>query len=173
MSARPLEAGAPDGSSGGRLLKTERILVASHGTEGARAAEALALSLCPPGGSLFHLIVVPDFWKGMMGDDWLNNASTRIRFGTYVEDQLAADVAVEVSRFAAEAAARGFDCDHEAAFGKPAECLLDLAGRHACDLVVLGARRPPDVTGYHSRLDLDLLSRCLTTPLLVAPHPRR
>jgi hypothetical protein len=25
--------------------------------------------------------VVPDLWKGMLGDDWLNNAVTQARFG--------------------------------------------------------------------------------------------
>jgi hypothetical protein len=51
------------------------ILLASHGTPGARAAEAAAFDLCAQEGRVHHLVVVPDFWKGMLGDDWLNNAA--------------------------------------------------------------------------------------------------
>lgn len=51
------------------------ILLASHGTPGARAAERAAFDLCAADGRLCHLVIVPDFWKGMLGDDWLNNAA--------------------------------------------------------------------------------------------------
>ena len=68
------------------------ILLASHGTPGARAAERVALDLCAPGGRLHHLVVVPDFWKGMLGDDWLNNAAVHVRFGRYVENQLEREI---------------------------------------------------------------------------------
>ena len=74
----------------------QKILLASHGTDGAKAAETQALDLCArqsPKPSIHHLLVVPDFWKGMMGDDWLNNAVTQIRFGKYVENQLANEAA--------------------------------------------------------------------------------
>jgi hypothetical protein len=69
----------------------QRVLVASHGTDGARAAETLALASCAPGATLHHLYVVPDLWRGMMGDDWLNNVRTRIRFGDYLEGELASE----------------------------------------------------------------------------------
>lgn len=60
-------------------MNPKKILCASHGTEGARAAEDQALGFCHSDVTLHHLIVVPDFWKGMMGDDWLNNAATQER----------------------------------------------------------------------------------------------
>ena len=95
-----------------------KIILASHGTAGARAAEDVALALCAENGAtLLHLLVVPDFWKdifvvpdfwkGMMGDDWLNNAVTRIRFGDYVENQLAGDAAGEIDRLAKAAESLG------------------------------------------------------------------
>ena len=71
------------------MLKADRVLLASHGTPGARAAERAALALAAPAATIFHLVVVPDLWKGMMGDDWLNNASTRAAYGRHVESQLA------------------------------------------------------------------------------------
>ncbi len=54
------------------MMTTNNILLASHGTEGAIAAEKMALSLCEKGARLHHLLVVPTLWEGMTGDDWLN-----------------------------------------------------------------------------------------------------
>ena len=64
------------------------ILLASHGTEGAMAAEKMALILCNKGAKLHHLIVVPTLWEGITGDDWLNNGSTRDTFRRYLETEL-------------------------------------------------------------------------------------
>ena len=60
------------------------VLLASHGTDGAKAAEKMALQVCEKGARLHHLLVVPSFWKGMTGDDWLNNGSTRDNFRRYL-----------------------------------------------------------------------------------------
>jgi nucleotide-binding universal stress UspA family protein len=149
----------------------DQVLVASHGTPGARAAEALALSLCAPGGVLHHLLVVPDLWKGMMGDDWLNNARTRIAFGDYLEGQLGREVAEQLQRMEREAAGRGVLHRPEVRQGKPADCLLAFSAQIECELVVIGAPRPKGAAGLRSRLDLDAAVRGLRMPLLVAPHP--
>jgi hypothetical protein len=55
---------APDLFFNPLTMNPKNILCASHGTDGARAAEAAALELCGTGTALHHLIVVPDFWKG-------------------------------------------------------------------------------------------------------------
>jgi len=151
-----------------------KLALASHGTAGARAAEAVALDLCADSGAaLHHLFVVPDFWKGMMGDDWLNNAVTQIRFGRYVENQLARETAEEVDRLTAAADARGITITTDVRLGKPAACLLDHCARVQPDIVVIGAPRPKGVSGFRSRMALDPLVRGLTAPLIIAPHPGR
>src|SRR3989344_8709381 len=104
------------------MLNPKHILLASHGTEGARAAEKLAYSFCGPGTTLHHLIVVPDFWKGMQGDDWLNNASTRATFGRYVESQLEQEIRVHIKRMQRETARRKIRYDYEIVQGKPTVC---------------------------------------------------
>jgi nucleotide-binding universal stress UspA family protein len=152
-------------------VRHDSVLLASHGTPGARAAEALALSLCAPGGTLHHLLVVPDLWKGMMGDDWLNNARTRIRFGDYLEAQLGREVEEQLQRVEREAAARGVVHHAEVRQGKPADCLVAFAAQVACGLVVIGAPRPKGEPGLRSRLDLETAVRGLRSPLLIAPHP--
>lgn len=149
-----------------------RVLLASHGTPGARAAEALALSLCAPGGTILHLLVIPDLWKGMMGDDWLNNARTRIAFGDYLEGQLGREVAEELRRVERDTTGRGLGYRAELRLGKPADCLIAFSREVDCELVVIGSPRPRGAAGLRSRLDLEAAARGLAIPLVIAPHPR-
>jgi len=147
------------------------IVLASHGTPGGQAAERVALSLCAYGASLAQLVVVPDFWKGMMGDDWLNNASTREVYGKHVEHQIEAEIAVQVERVRTQALQLGLRYQCRTVLGKPAECLLAYSLELAPELVVIGAPRPKGVSGLRSRMQLDTLVKALAAPLLVVPHP--
>jgi nucleotide-binding universal stress UspA family protein len=153
------------------MLKPKKILLASHGTKGARAADRLALSLCGPQTVLFHLVVVPDFWKGMMGDDWLNNAATRDVFGKYVETQLEGEVRKHIDKVRKQAIKRKTQYKPEIVLGKPAEHLLERVRRGGVDLVVTGAPRPKGVAGLRSRMLTDQLMKSLKIPLLIAPFP--
>jgi len=153
------------------MLKPKHILLASHGTDGARAAEKLAYAFCQPKTTLHHLIVVPDLWKGVMGDDWLNNASTRATFGRYVESQLEQEIRTHIKRMLRETAKRKIHYDYEIVQGKPVECLMQRAAKGPVDLIVLGAPRPRGQTGLRSRMLDEKLFRSLRVPVLVAPQP--
>lgn len=154
------------------ILRANRVLLASHGTPGARAAERMALDVAAPAATIFHLVVVPDFWKGMMGDDWLNNASTRAAYGRHVESQIAREI--EAHRDALEREVRSGGRRYEAhiVLGKPDEALLEYAAAIEPDLVVIGTRRPAGTPGLRSRIRLEKLAGVLKAPLLVVPHPR-
>jgi len=154
------------------MLKTRHILLASHGTDGARAAEKAALALCPAGGTLHHLIVVPDFWKGMMGDDWLNNAMTQDAYGRYVESQLEDEILSHVRRLQKLATKRRIRYRTDMVLGKPTDCLIERAKRAGLNLVVMGSPRPRGKAGLRSRMDTDKLVRALRVPLLIIPHPK-
>jgi nucleotide-binding universal stress UspA family protein len=154
------------------MLKLKHILLASHGTEGARAAEKLAYAICQPATRLHHLIVVPDLWKGAMGDDWLNNASTREVFGRYVESLLEDEIRIHIKRMLRETRKRKIRYDYEIVQGKPTECLLHRVARGPVDLIVLGAPRAHDKTGLRSRMLDEKLFKSLKTPVLVASQPR-
>ena len=150
------------------------ILLASHDTEGARAAEAEALARARAAGAGLHLlVVVPEFWQGMCGDDWLNNAATRDRFGKYVESQLEREIRAHVERLDGEARAAGVSLSVEVRQGDPATCLVDAARAAPSDLVVIGAPRPKGLPGYRSRMKIEILVQGLGQPLLVVPHPAR
>lgn len=155
-------------------MKVKKILLASHGTVGARSAEQFALDLCfENNASLHQLLVVPDFWKGMMGDDWLNNAVTQSRFGDYVESQLARETAEELERLAQTCEQAGVSYSNTVRLGKPGACLMNLVDQENFDLVIIGSPRPRGVSGYRSRMDLELLARSLTIPLMVVPYPQQ
>ena len=147
-------------------------MLASHGTEGARAAERKVLDLCTNGVHVTHLLVVPEFWKDMLGDDWLNNSSTRKRFEHYLETELGNEVDGHIRRVRDRLVSSGADTTHEVVLGRPDRCLVDVCERTAFDLVVMGSPRPRGTTGLHSRMATRHVDHRLKTPQLVVPHPR-
>ena len=81
----------------------------------------MALALAAPAATIFHLVVVPDFWKGMMGDDWLNNASTRAAYGRHVESQLAREIEEHRAALEEEIRRSGKRYEAHVVLGKPEE----------------------------------------------------
>lgn len=153
------------------MKNLKHILLVSHGTEGARAAEKAAYALCGPRTLLHHLIVVPDFWKGMMGDDWLNNASTRDTYGKYVESELEGEVRKHVRKIRRETEKRHIRYQEEIVFGKPVDCLMERAKKGSFDLVVMGSPRPKGKLGLRSRMLSERLLKLIDVPVLIVPYP--
>ena len=148
-----------------------RLLLASHDTIGSRAAEQQALEIAEDDGTIHHLVVVPDFWKGMRGDDWLNNVATQDRFARYLESELEQEIGAHVSRLGAAVRQRGIAYKAIIRQGDPTQCILEAARESGCGMVVTGAPRPKGVQGYRCRVDLERLVRGLAVPLLIVPHP--
>jgi nucleotide-binding universal stress UspA family protein len=155
------------------MKNLKSILLAHHGTAGAMLAETLAMEMAIPGQTeIVHLMVVPDLWEGMQGDDWLNNASTRDTFGDYVEGILEADVKKQLKALEARCAERGIAYKPVMRQGDPAECLLETAAKEGVSVVVIGPPRPKGVTGLRSRMDLEKLARGLQIPLMMAARAK-
>jgi len=147
----------------------DTLLLGHHGTEGACRAETLAFQLAVPGRTrIVHLLVVPDFWAGMQGDDWLNNASTRDVFARYVEGMLEKDAADQVAALEARCAEAGFEYGSVVRFGDPTQCLLEAASARAASAVVIGPPRPRGVPGFRSGVDLTALVREIRAPVFIA-----
>ena len=154
------------------MQEYKKILLASHGTKGAMAAEEQAISLCGKDSSIDHLEIVPDFWKGMMGDDWLNNASTQQVFGQYVENQLQQEIQQRIDVLRDKVEAAGIRYTPFVKLGKPADCLIEQDAANTYDLIIIGSPRPRGEEGYRSRMQLEPLIKSLTAPLLIIPFPR-
>ena len=163
---------APEIDRGRRSpFRVKCLLLASHDTDGARAAEQAALAAVEPGGCLHHLVIVPEFWRSMTGDGWRINASTEHAFCDYLEGQIDAEIRGHLSRVHAEARSRGLDYSARSEVGPLAETLIRIANAGEFELVMIGAPRPRRVGGLRSRMDLTALSRGLRVPLIVVPRP--
>lgn len=152
-------------------LLAKHILLASHGTQGARAAEEIAMSVCCKGGTIHHLIVVPSFWQGMTGDDWLNNGSTRDVFRRYLEDELGREVDEHCERIHENARQHELSYVKEIILGEPEKTLINSSQKASFDLVVLGSPRPKDKKGLRSRMLTKNVMHTITAPLLIVPYP--
>lgn len=149
-----------------------QILLASHGTEGAMAAEQAAIKVCcEQGAHLHHLIVVPTLWQGMTGDDWLNNGSTRDTFRRYLESEIGKEVDEHIARVKQMAEEQGLKYSKKIVLGEPDECLLSASEQEQYDLVVMGSPRPRGKPGLRSRMMTKPLTRALKTPVLMVPFP--
>ncbi len=152
-------------------LRAASVLLASHDTTGGQAAERAALDALEVGGSLHHLVIVPEFWQSITGDGWRINASTEHQFCDYLEGQIEREILEHLGRVNARARARGIRYSAGSKHGRLEDCLIAASREGAYDLVVIGAPRPKGQPGFRSRIDLDKLTRGLRVPLVVIPHP--
>lgn len=150
---------------------SKHILLSSHGTVGAQAAERMVFELCTQGTAIHHLIVVPELWKGMMGDDWLNNGVTRDRYARYLESELGREIDEHCERIRNQAKEKGAHYSSEIVLGKPDQCLINACNDTAYDLVVIGSPRPKGIPGLRSRMATEPLAKALSLPLLIVPYP--
>jgi len=153
------------------MQTANNILLASHGTEGAQAAEVMAFKLCKKGGHVHHLIVVPSLWQGMTGDDWLNNGSTRDRYRRYLETELGKEIDEHCLTVQQQSEQQGIHYHRDIQLGKPDQCLIDYSKQQAFDLVVIGSPRPKGVPGLRSRMNTETLVKKLGIHLLIVPFP--
>ena len=78
-----------------------KILLCTHGSEGAQKAEEYVFnSLLPksPAAQLTILTIVDKDWSIMSSDDWLNTSTTRTQFKDYVDEQLTREIGADWER---------------------------------------------------------------------------
>jgi len=153
------------------LKQVNNILLASHGSQGAIAAEEAAFDLCSGGTMLKHLVVVPELWKGMMGDDWLNNGSTRDQFAHYLESELGKEVDENCDRVRLKCEAQHIDYSSEIVLGEPGQCFITACNNANYDLAIMGSPRPKGKGGLRSKMISNSLLKILSAPLLIIPYP--
>ena len=147
------------------------VLLASHGTKGAIAAELAALDICKKGDRLHHLLVVPTLWQGMTGDDWLNNGVTRNRFRRYLESEITKEVEETVNRVKQLAEQQEVDYVQQVVVGEPDDCLLSTSDENKFDVIVMGSPRPKGEPGLRSRMATKKVTRTLSANIKMVPFP--
>jgi nucleotide-binding universal stress UspA family protein len=145
------------------------VLLASHDTAGAQAAERAALDALAAGGSLHHLVIVPEFWQSITGDGW-RISDTEHQFCDYSKARSSGNPP-SIGRVNPQARARGIRYSASSRHGRLEDCLNAATRQGEYDLVVIGAPRPKGQPGFRSRINLDKLARGLRVPLVVIPHP--
>ena len=153
------------------LENAKNILLASHGTVGAQAAEQAIFNKCRKNAHITHLIVIPNFWKDILGDDWLNNDCTRNRFCNYLETELEDEVNLNISRVHKGLEFLGITYTKKIIVGEPDKSLVQACEDVPYDIVVMGSPRPKGMAGLYSRMSTTYLDQNLNTSIFIAPHP--
>lgn len=153
------------------MQEVNKLLLASHGTPGAQAAEQIAFEKCCNNTQVTHLYVVPDFWRNMLGDDWLNNSSTREQFKNYLEAELGQEADYHIQRVRSHLQNLGVQNTHKFLFGEPQQCLINTCNESTFDLIVMGSPRPKGLSGLRSCMASKKVTRQLKTPVIQVPHP--
>ena len=154
------------------MYKFNNILLASHGTIGACAAEQAAFNLCSSNTCVTHLYVIPDLWRHILADDWLNNQITQERFGHYLEFELQQKAEENIYRVNTQIKNLGAQYKYKLFFGNPQKCLLSACNDNNFDVVITGSPRPKFKSGLRSRMMTKSLSRKLSSPYIQIPYPR-
>lgn len=150
------------------MFKT--ILLATHGTKGARSAEESAVRLAAEqGASLCCLHVINEDWKWMTGDDWLNTSASRNQFARHVENELNGEARIVIERVSRKAEEMALVFSSRTEVGNPTTVILKTAEEIGADLIVLGARQEKQDRGFKSRISWDKLMRLPSVPILVVP----
>ena len=149
----------------------QHILLCTHGTPGARQAEALVFeTLLPmfPDAKITVLTVFNQDWDLMTGDDWLNTSTTRNTFRSHVETQLARETEAHWEtireRYPVASQHRFMHV-----FGPVEETLAEVARKRNCDLVVMGAWQKKMAKGFKHRIKPDKLHPAMAVPMMIAP----
>ena len=149
----------------------QHILLCTHGTPGARKAEALVFeTLLPmfPDARITVLTVFNQDWDLMTGDDWLNTSTTRNIFRSHVETQLARETEAHWDtireRYPVASEHRFMHV-----FGPVEETLAEVARKRNCDLVVMGAWQKKMARGFKHRGKADKLHPAMAVPFMIAP----
>lgn len=146
----------------------KHILLATHGTPGARKAEALALSWAKQyGARVTVLSIINEGWGGMTCDDWLNTSTTRTTFHSYVAGQIAEEIELVWNRLRGEF--EGVEIDFLSKGGKLDDVLAEAAEKVQPDVAIMGAWQQRQAPGFRDRFENKRLHPQMQCPLVVAP----
>lgn len=146
----------------------KHILLATHGSPGARKAEKLAMQWADRyGAKVTVLSIINEAWGDMTCDDWLNTSTTRNRFGSYVAGEIASEIQAIWDRVKADF--EGVEIDFISETGALDKALVSAAEKVNPDIVIMGAWQKVQAPGFRDRFQNKHLHPQMPCPLVVAP----
>lgn len=146
-------------------------LLASHGSPGAIEAERVALNQCCEGDYIDHLLVVPDWWADMTGDDWLNSGASRNRYRAYIEEQLKQEAEQVFLRLENECYMRGINYSSIFVVGNTPQVFKEFVCAEKYTKIFTGSRRPSSYTGVKDRMLTKKIIKRAGCKLVMVEHP--
>lgn len=146
----------------------KRILIATHGTEGAKKAESYAIELAEALGADLHgLYVIHKGWGSMVGIEWLHSSEKRMEFYRYAESELYRMADAALTGFVQRAEAHGLNVKSSVRVGDPGDVIAEEAGALGTDLVIIGSNNSVRSEEYKARISLKRLMKLTPCPVLV------
>ena len=144
-----------------------KILVATHGTEGAKKAELYACKLARVFGAELHVLyVIHSGWSSLVGMEWLHSSNTRMDFFRYAESQFNLRAKEVLEAFTD--IATDIKITTSVKVGEPTEIILEEARVHHSDLIVIGCASRVRSEEYKARISMKKLLRFAPCPVLLA-----
>ena len=153
------------------IKMSHKYLLASHGSTGGIAAEQAAIHICQLGDEIDHLYVIPDWWKGMTGDDWLNNGVSRNRFRNYLSEQLWQESQRVIKRIQEQCKRNSVRYNSLIQIGRSDQIFQQAAESKDYTKLIIGEHRPKYSDGLYDRMLTSAIRKQFATRLEVIPHP--
>ncbi len=145
----------------------KRILIATHGTQGAKKAEAYAIGLARELGAEIHgLYVIHKDWGSLVGIEWLHSSEKRMEFYRYAESEFYLRAEEVLKAFGEHA--KGIEVTTAIRVGEPAEVIAEEAKDIEADLIVIGGESKERSEEYKAKVPMKKLIKIAPCPILVA-----
>ena len=146
----------------------KKILVATHGTEGAKKAETCGIELSKTFCTeLYGLYVIPSSWAEIAGIEWLHSSKVRMEFYKHMETELNRRAKEVIDEFTRKALNYQITVIPLVKVGKPELIIIDESKKNNIDLLILGRRIKSKSEEYKYTISFKKLEKTLTCPILL------
>ncbi len=146
----------------------KKILLATHGSDGAQKAEDVALRLAKENkAKLSVLYITHASWATMPGIDWLNRSNTRMRFARHMEEELGNDAKIIIENFQKKAKKAGVKADIIKVVSEPYDAIIEQSKKIKPDIIVIGAPQKRSKV-YKYRIPYQKFLQEISCPVLIA-----
>ncbi len=136
----------------------KKILVATHGTEGAVRAELYAMQLAQALDADIHgLYVINKDWGSLVGIEWLHSSEKRMDFYRYAESELYRMAETALENFRQRAAKTALSMTTSVRVGDLAEAIAEEARERGADLIIIGSSGRERSEEYRAKVSLKKL----------------